>query len=512
MKTKTKIKWLLFLPLLIFGNCTNLNEELFDRLTPGTFYKNDKEALASLVGVYQKMRDVYYYNSAWRGMVIGTDEFIIPARTNGGFYDGGQYLQFVDHSFDADNELIAGAWQTIFGVIGAANYILQSFEESPNAKNLAGPIAEVRGLRAMTYYVALDFWGNVPIFTKSRIDPSSLPATNSRIEVFEFVENEMIAAAADLPSITEVDRAGYYPRLTKEAVYTALAKLYLNAQVYTGNAKWAETIDMCNKVIAKEGSNGYLLEPVFITNFDENNDKSKELISSFSFDPSLNAGGNRHFRGTMHPDHKKVYNLSFAPAGGHCTLNEAFNRYEANDIRRKYIVWGPQFYLDGVTPLKDTQTNIGKQLVLIPIVDYTSSESNEGYRVMKYYPGTFIGRDASNDIVLQRYSDILLMKAEALLRSGGSANEALDLVNRVRARSNATPFTSAEFTLHDILDERGREFLWECSRRTDMIRFGDYFTGRWQFKTTDTPEWRGIYPIPNKEIISNPNLIQNPNY
>src|SRR5207302_2708042 len=109
------------------------------------------------------------------------------------------------------------------------------------------------------------------------------------------------------------------------------------------------------------------------------------------------------------------------------------------------------------------------------------------------------GFNGDNDLVLQRYSDVLLIKAEALFRLG-KATDALPLINQVRNRSNATPLTS--LTLRDIEDERSREFLWEGCRRTDMIRFGDYFTGTWAFKTTQTEKFRAIYPIPAEQLVN----------
>ncbi len=145
--------------------------------------------------------------------------------------------------------------------------------------------------------------------------------------------------------------------------------------------------------------------------------------------------------------------------------------------------------------------------MLIPIKDPTKAEDNEGYRVLKYIPdGKWVGRDADNDIVLMRYADILLIKAEALFRTGNTT-EALALVNQVRARSNATPLNS--LSLQTIEDERGREFIWEGTRRRDMIRFGDYFTGAWKFNTSPTPAYKGLYPIPSQQIIANKNLVQN---
>ncbi|MBD0351882.1 MAG: RagB/SusD family nutrient uptake outer membrane protein, partial [Flavisolibacter sp.] len=106
--------------------------------------------------------------------------------------------------------------------------------------------------------------------------------------------------------------------------------------------------------------------------------------------------------------------------------------------------------------------------------------------------------------------EILLIKAEALLRSGGSASEALGLVNQVRQRSNATILNA--LTLNDILDERGRELIYEGTRRRDMIRFGTWFTGTWKYKTTVTPEYRKLLPIPVTELNANPALKQNPGY
>lgn len=502
-----KIKWLFVLITAMFlGGCAkHLNEELFGTLSPANYYKTEEEALSSVVGVYQRAVNLAYYNGTWRATELGTDEFIMAARTNGGWYDGGVHLEFFNHKVSPENSENNSAWGEVFGVIGAANAVMQSLEESPQAANLKPITAEVRALRAYAYFYAMDLWGNVPIVTAARVDQLNPPKTNTRAEVFSFVEKEMLAAIADLPSVTTVNRTTYYPRFTKEAIYAALSSVYLNAQVYTGTEKWAAVIDMCNKVIS---SNGYILEPQFITNFYGDNDKSKELIASFAIDPAQTAGGNNYVRGALAPLHVNSFSpvLPFVPANGFNTYEEALNRYEANDVRRKYIWWGPQFDASG-NPLKNAN---GTPFVLVPIKDPTKAEENEGYRVLKYIPdGKWVGRDADNDVVLMRYADVLLMKAEALLRTGNAA-EALALVNTVRARSNATAFSA--LTLQNIEDERGRELIWEGTRRRDMIRFGDYFTGIWKFNTTETPKFRGLYPIPSQQIIANKNLVQNTGY
>jgi starch-binding outer membrane protein, SusD/RagB family len=503
-KYLSKIKYLLWLLLLPTGSCSDLDEEQFGSLSPNNYYQNEEEALSSVVGVYQRMAGVPDLGDPWRISELGTDEFIVPARTNGGWFDGGIWIEYITHEVKPTNVLNGGAWTTIFGVVGAANAVIQSLQEAPKHEEFKALIAETRALRAYAYFYALDYWGNVPIFTEARINPQNLPATNARTEVFNFVEAEMLQALADLPSIKDVNRTSYYPRFTREAIQAALATLYLNSEVYTGTATWAKAIAMCDAVINSEG---YRLEPDLLASFRGNNHTSQELISSFSLEPALNAGGNAFILYTLHPLTRLVYNLPFTPANGYSTFQEALDRYEANDIRRSYLFHGPQTYPDG-RPLVDPATN--RQLTLIPVQNYRSAEDNEGYKVLKYIPdGSWVGFNDDNDLVLMRYSDILLTKAEALFRTG-SAGEARDLVNQVRGRSKATPLTA--LTLKDLEEERAREFIWEGHRRRDMIRFGTYFSGTWQFKNNVTPAWKGIYPIPNQQIIANPKLVQNPNY
>ncbi|MEI6946361.1 RagB/SusD family nutrient uptake outer membrane protein [Paraflavisolibacter sp. H34] len=497
---------LLLALLLALSSCTKkLNEEYFGVLVPEHYYRTEEEALSSVAGVYQRMAAVVNYEAAWRASELGTDEYIIAARTNGGWYDGGIYLEYLRHQVSSDNSMNNDAWNTVFGVIGAANAVLHHLEASPRRDAFTPFFAELKALRAWAYFYALDYWGNVPLVTAARVNAAQPPKNATRAEVFRFVETEMLAAAAALPSVTTVNRTAYYPRLTREALYTALATLYLNGQVYTGTAYWTNALEMANKVI---DSKAYILEPNFSASFTGDNHLSKELIASFSIDPAQNAGANNYVRGALHPLHVASFTpkLPFVPANGYNTYEEALARYESQDVRRQYIWWGPQYDAAGA-PLRYAN---GQQLVLVPIKDPTKAEDNEGYRVVKYLPdGKWTGRDANNDIVLVRYADVLLVKAEALLRAG-KPTEALAPLNEVRRRSNASALGA--LTLQTIEDERGRELLWEGHRRRDMIRFGDYFTGTWKFHTSPTPAFRGLYPIPSQQLIANRNLRQNEGY
>lgn len=505
MKKSFKILATGLLATTLLTACTKLNEEKFGSLSPDNYYTSENAALSSVVGVYQLLSYNVDIGDPWRMKEFSTDEFIVPGRASGGWYDQSN-VDLTMHKEDVNNNTIARAWTYIFQEIGTANAVLESLEASPNKDNLKALIAETRALRAYGYFFAMDNWGNVPLVTVARIDPQNLPATTPRADVYNFIETEMLAAAADLPSARDVNHTAYYPRFTKESVYTALAYMYLNAEVYTGTQQWQKVVDMCNNVI---NSGAFSLTTNMIDNFaSPTQAASTEIISAFTKDPTQNAGNNQFILYTQNGLDQKKYNLPFGPANGYSTTQAALNRYESQDTRRNFIEYGPQYYQDGVTPL--TYTN-GQQLVLIPVQDIVSAQDNEGYKVLKYTPigAKWSGFNADNDLVLERYSDVLLMKAEALFRLGNAAG-ALPLVNQVRTRSNATALSS--LTLQNIEDERSREFLWEGCRRTDMIRFGDYFTGTWPFKTTQSEAFRKLYPIPYAQIVANPNLVQNPGY
>ena len=504
MKKSYKILAAGILVTILFTACTKLEEEKFGSLSPDNYYQGEKEALSSVVGVYQLLSANVDIGDPWRMKEYSTDEFITPGRANGGWFsqDNNDLLAHVDN---ADNLTIARAWTGIFQEIGTANAVLESLEASPNKGNLKALIAETKALRAYGYFFAMDNWGNVPLVTVARIDPKNLPANTPRADVYKFIETEMLAAVADLPSAKDVNRTAYYPRLTKESVYTALGYMYLNAEIYTGTAQWQKVVEMCNNVI---NSGAFSLATNMVDNFASPTQAAcTEIISAFTKDATQNAGNNQFMLYTNNGLDQKKYNLPFGPANGYSTTQVALDKYENQDTRKKFIEYGPQFYQDGVTPLAYPT---GQQLVLIPVQSIVSAQDNEGYKVLKYTPigAKFSGFNADNDLVLERYSNVLLMKAEALQRSGGTG--ALPLVNQVRARSNATALSS--LTLQNIEDERFREFLWEGCRRTDMIRFGTYFTGTYAFKTTQTQPFRKIYPIPTAQLVANPKLVQNPGY
>lgn len=494
---------------LLTSSCTNLDEDLYGRLTPDSFYKTEDEAIASVAGGYNYFARMFQAGGdGWRGAEYGTDELMCPGRSNGGWLDE-NVLQFMRHEIIPDNDRLNGLWNCLFPAIGLDNGIIEALESSSQRDKLAPIIAEARTLRAYEYYYAMDCFGNVPIFTDARVSTDNLPTTNTRKEVFDFVVSELTSAIANLPSATTVG-AEYYPRLTKESAEALLAYIYLNAEVYAGETHWDDVVKLCDAII---NTGAFDLEEHVGNCFRADMEgQTKEVITAISVDPSKSVDGNQYILYAQHATDQQKYGLPFAPACGYCFDDAALSRYEEGDTRLELLEYGPQFDLDG-NPIMDPD-HAGQQLVLGPIKDFIAAENNEGYRVLKYTPlgGSFSGYNGNNDYIVERYSNVLLMKAEALVRLGRDLDTALSLVNKVRNRSGVASLTQSQLTLDAIEVERANEFIWEGKRRPDMIRFGSYFKSTWSYKKTETPEWRGIYPIPARQINANPNLKQNPNY
>jgi hypothetical protein len=233
------------------------------------------------------------------------------------------------------------------------------------------------------------------------------------------------------------------------------------------------------------------------------------------------------------------------PSGPESTLPSYYAYfYDPNDIRNKQWLTGPQFWPDGSPVLVQTTkggydaTYQGSdkgatyvyQLNLTPEVYFRADPAsganpslfdlgndevawNMGYRNIKFYPDSIntSNKNQNNDVPVFRYSDILLMKAEAILRGAPATlgQTALSLANQVRSNRTTTPMWT-NITLDSVYNERCREFTWETWHRNDMIRYGRY-EGAWGFKT-NTDVYRRIYPIPNTALLLNTKLVQNPGY
>ncbi len=359
-------------------------------------------------------------------------------------------------------------------------------------------MSELRTLRAFYHYVALDHFRNILIADKVGNTGAS---QKTPAETFAYIEKEIKESYPDLS-----DQVGgkFYGRVNKSVANMIMAKMYLNSQVYTGTPKWAEAKAECDVLI---NSGKYSLEANLFNNFTTNNVGSKENIFVVPFDASKRGGFNMSMR-TLHYLSQLTYNLPQAPWNGFCTMTEFYNSFNEGDLRKNMWIVGQQF-TSGGQPLVDD----GKPMIFtpeIPAFEMPAGPTGRlaGARSRKYeIQRNGASNDQDNDLVIFRLGDAYLMRAEANLRSGNTADAIKD-VNVIRARSSAKPITT--LTLDGMLAERGWEMAWEYTRRQDLIRFGQ-FNKAWQFKDA-SPAFRNIFPIPATQIALNPNLKQNPGY
>jgi hypothetical protein len=363
--------------------------------------------------------------------------------------------------------------------------------------------AEARFLRALSYYHALDLFGNVPLVDES-FDITGFPTQATRAEVFNFVESEVEEIRAQLPTRT----AAQYGRASQSAVDMVLAKVFLNAEVYTGTARYADARTAAEAVIGA----GYTLDQNFLRMFSADNHTSPELIFSVPQDGERT----RTWGGTTY--------LVHAGVGGNMN---------ANDFGIDFAWWGLRLRPEAVDRYEggaggpDRRTSFfftnGQSKTINNVGDFF-----QGIGGPKYRNVTSTGQAGSHptfpdtDFPMFRLADAYLMYAEAVLRGGGGSRAtALGYVNQLRQRAYGGPggdITDAQLTLDFILDERSRELLWEAHRRQDLIRFGRFSdVGVWTWKGgvqagRTTEEFRDLYPIPASELAANPNIEQNAGY
>ncbi len=441
--------------------------------------------------------------------VLPTDEAVIA-------WNDGSLQTIHKMNWDSSSEFVSAFYYRIFTEIAFCNdFIRNTTDEKLAANNITGDNltqakymrAEARFLRALAYYHALDMFGNVPFVTEDNMPVGSTnpPPRITRPELYKFVEAELLAVAGQL----KAPRAAGYGRADQAAAWTLLAKLYLNAGVYTGTAQYAKVIEYTNKVIAA----GYGLKSKYADLFlADNHLNNPEVIFPIVFD-GIKACT---FGGTTYLVHAAVGGTmkakDFGINGGWSGLRTTkayvnlFGGAGTNDQRGN-------FYTEKQSLEIEDLGNFGHGYAFVKFKNITSTgaEGSDG-------PTNGSGDFVDTDIPLFRLADVYLMYAEATLRGGGGdTGTALGYINDLRARAGANPVAS--INLNFILDERGRELGWEMTRRTDLIRYGKFTTASylWPWKGgvkngQAVEDYRNLYPIPAKDIIANPNLVQNPGY
>ena len=506
--------------------------EIYD--SANSLYVNAVASLYNYIGAHEEgeglqgtCRGIYDYNT------LTTDEAIIPIR-GGNWYDGGLWENMYNHTWTATDTDLYNVWKYLYKVIVLSTKSLETIEKHKallTEQQRMDYAAEVRAVRAMYYYYAMDMFGRIPILQSSTQKTADIRQSN-RSDVFWYVVKELQDVAPLLANEHSNLQGNYYGRVTRPVAWFLLAKLSLNAEVYTdddwtdssrpdgktimfdieGNKKnaWQTCIHYCDLITAAE----YTLEADYTKNFAVHNEGSTENIFTIPLDKILYLNEFHYLFRSRHYAHGGAY--SGASENGTCaTLHTmAVNgfgtetpdaRLDMNFYTGKVEVDGKYVTLDDGTPLEYKPLAVEKNLTASPYLE------TAGARMKKYEVDRTAysdGRLPDNDIVLYRYADVLLMKSEAKVRNGESGDEEM---NAVRSRVGM-PSLSA--TLDNLLNERLLELVWEGWRRQDMIRFGTYGK-QYDIHTPSEADKKGyttVFPIPEKAHELNPNLKQNPGY
>lgn len=539
-KLFVNIKGILLALLLVGANqsCTDLTEEIYSDVTPDNFFNTDEEFASALGEGYLRLRLWVHHNRHVSLQEVTTDAMVVPTRGTD-WNDGGSLRRLHRHEWHFEATRVDKTWNFLFQGVSAANRLIWQFEQlgtEGEIENLDNYIAELRGLRALFYYQLLDLFGNVPIVSKFDVPADYAPATADRADVYDFLETELL----EIQDLVSKDVGGnMYGRVNYYTVQAILAKLYLNAEVYTGTPQWEKALAANNAII---NSGEFSLTNDYYENFVTENQGSPEFIFAIPYDATFLPGFIYH-RITLHYRSQDTYNLTIQPWNGFTAMEEFYKSYidpaqnpgpqgivwgtkptstdigleqveGTQDLRLANFLVGPQFSANGqqlVDPAADADDPNGQPLTFTPYINELGPQAwrQSGARIGKWEFAHGTRGDLDNDFAVYRYADILLMKAEALFRMGGSSGEALELVNRIRRRAGVDDFTV--LTEENLLAERGRELFAELHRRTDLIRFGR-FNDAWWEKDADPSDHVNIFPIPRRQLDSNPNLKQNPGY
>jgi hypothetical protein len=493
------------LAVILVFSCSNLEEEV-SIYTEDNFFRSEENIEKLKEGVYAQLAPFAAVSSVFGLQEVSSDEFVRLGRGTDWGFD--QWYDLHQHKYHANhNATIRDAWNFLYRRIDEANRLIGLIESGETEIDITPYIAELKTLRALLYYWLIDLYGNVPIITA--YDGALNPATQDRAVVFDFIEEEIID---NLPYLNRKVDISTYGKVNYYVAQTLLAKLYLNAEIYKGEPEWEKTIAACEEVI---NSGFYQLENDFFTNFKIENQNSSENIFVIPYDSQFLQGFFLSAM-TLHPDSKRTFNLSFQPWNSFTSIEAFYRSFDEDDDRINSFLVGPQYESDGIIPLLDSQVEPhdpdGPQINYTPEINgLNSALRQEGARVGKFQiaNGRVFSPAMDNDFPIFRFADVLMMKAEALWRLDPDDDEALILMNQVRERSNAEPFS--ELNADVLLAERGREFFCEAWRRSDLIRFGKYNDAWWE-KPEDPSDHVNLFPIPNSAIYSNPNLRQNPGY
>jgi hypothetical protein len=445
-----------------------------------------------------------YNRQLWQLQELPTDEAVI------GWGDAG-LPEMTTHLWASSNQFVQMMFSRVYyQVTMVGEFLRETTDEKLTARGHTDMMdevhqfrAEARFLRALSYWHGIDLFGDIPLITEDFGIGSTPPTQSTRAEVYDYVVAELNAIRDELPAVG----AGEYGRADQGALAMLLAKVYMNAEVYTGTAQYDDAATEIATVIGGP----YQLNDDYADNFLADNHTSPEFIFAIPYDGLRT----KTWGGTTF--------LAHAGCGG--SMNAA-------DFGLDFCWWGlrvkPELVALFEAPQDDSPDaraifyTDGQNLAVSTIADFPN-----GWAAPKYSNITSGGAAGSNqthpdtDFPMFRLADAYLMYAECAVRGSGDMGQAVTYVNELRERAYGSTdgnIVAGDLDLDFVLAERGRELWWEGHRRTDLIRFGQFTTaGVWAWKGgtqagATTEAFRNLYPIPANEIVANPNLVQNPGY
>lgn len=526
-----------YLTGIIYSCSNDLTENVYSSITQQSYNYTEKDFNSVIACVYPPLRGVFSHTGYWTANEVTGDAIVSPP-TATGWYDGGQYMHFHYHDWNSELNNIKEFWDWMYRGALLANNSIDLIESgkvpAPSPEEREKGIMELRAMRAFYYWLICDNFGDAPLVTTMS---EELPEKSPRKSIYDFIVNELKEA---IPHLSEEQGGNMYGRMNKWAAQTLLANIYLNAEVYTGEAHWEDCLSICNEIIKDSPCElSYNFKDSFRSTGVES---SKEVIFAIPYDQVIATGNDMHMR-SWQAQLKDKFDLEATPWGSGTTMaiTQFADTYDPDDNRID-DTWlrGPQYDKNG-NILKGAYDNIGEDFIIgkdIPDANYV--KEFEGWRMNKFEVAPQTPTSSSTDFPFFRYAEILLMKAECLLRLGQPGAGALVTQVRERAfRNHPEKATITDEQLKNdnsayqygyveqykiidpgnqdpikfgrLYDELGWEFVWEAHRRRDMIRFGIFTKKSW-LSHKPKGDYRSVFPIPEVVLTSNPQLTQNPNY
>ncbi len=522
--------------LVLMGACTDLDEVLVGEVsdpfaeeepTFGNFFGGGGGPSDAMSSAFNTLRNgSANHGGYWSLQSVSTDEMAVTQK-GGDWYDGGIWIDVHRHTAGPTNGPVTGTFAQQYEGIGACNTLLASGSLDANQT------AQVKVVRAFYYYRLMDLYGRVKIVKT----PGENPPQATRAQVFAFVESELLSAlgisavtaSMDLSSSPLGETSSVY-RVNQFGAMGLLAKVYLNAEVYTGTPRYQEAAWAADYVI---DNGGYVLcgagcsvpnpgkRPAVASDPDElegyaavfapNNYDNPEMIWSIPYD-HISGPGMNYVQMTLHYSSQFTWNTRDQPWNGYSALEDFYNSYDNADKRKaaNFIV-GPQLDYQGSAILDYASTSGDLEINYIPEINELEPNANRigGARLGKFSFRQGELPEQDNDYPIIRLGDLYLIRAEGMARAAGDWNMAANDVNTIRARAGLSAMGT--ITADSFLAERGREMFMEVTRRQDLIRFGKFNDPWWE--KSASAAYRNLFPIPQEQIDApGSGLTQNPGY